>query len=103
MKGKNLTQIDQGCTFYDPTDLFKVNDKLKWTEDLTIAPSLEKTPVVTHLHGMEVRPVYDGNPLSWFTKYPDSCTDCGDKDDNIGVGFLSEPQDEKYFDIVGES
>lgn len=30
-----------------------------------VGPS--QVPISPHIHGLEVRPVFDGNPLSWFT------------------------------------
>ena len=40
-------------------------------------------PINPHIHGLSIRPVFDGNPLSWFSNN-------GDK----GVGFesLNNPQ-----------
>ena len=35
--------------------------------------------VSTHVHGLEVRPAFDGNPLSWF----------GNEEPQIGIGYFS--------------
>ena len=43
------------------------------------------SPTSTHLHGMEVRPAYDGNPLSWFSNHGE-----------VGEGYLSYNM--TYFD-----
>ncbi|BFI43428.1 spore coat protein A, manganese oxidase [Marchantia polymorpha subsp. ruderalis] len=40
--------------------------------DKTILAALPRrggVPIVTHLHGMELEPKYDGHPEAWFTKY----------------------------------
>jgi hypothetical protein len=38
----------------------------------------QQVPTSPHIHGLETRPIFDGNPLSWFNNV-------GDK----GVGFIS--------------
>jgi hypothetical protein len=38
----------------------------------------QHVPTSPHIHGLETRPIFDGNPLSWFNN-------AGDK----GVGFVS--------------
>ena len=44
-----------------------------------------KHPITSvHVHGIEVRPAFDGNPLSWFSS-----------NGEIGVGYLSDDMD--YF------
>lgn len=43
-------------------------------------------PTSTHVHGLEVRPSFDGHPLSWFTS-----------DGAKGVGFLSLGLNDDYY------
>lgn len=49
-----------GCTYFTPTD-YQYNAK----EHFRVNPN--SVPISPHIHGMEIRPAYDGNPLSWFT------------------------------------
>jgi hypothetical protein len=35
-------------------------------------------PISPHIHGLEIRPIFDGNPLSWFTS-----------SGSVGIGFNS--------------
>lgn len=52
--------------------------------------SSQNWPSVAHLHGAEVRPTFDGNPLSWINnKTPDNTT--------LGTGSLST-EDKCYYD-----
>lgn len=43
-------------------------------------------PISPHIHGLDVRPAFDGNPQSWF-----------DNKNNEGVGFYSAEED--YFKV----
>ena len=43
-------------------------------------------PVSTHIHGLEVRPSFDGNPVSWFTN-----------NGTVGVGYM-DLKNKCYFD-----
>ena len=45
--------------------------------------NVDNWPMSTHVHGLEVRPAFDGNPLSWFSH------------DAEGVGYLS--LEDSYF------
>ena len=52
------------CTYKSPTDHIPSDT---FTEsDFLISPT--NIPVVTHIHGLEVRPTFDGNPMSWMGK-----------------------------------
>lgn len=59
LEGKaNLTE-----TYSDPTDMPPEKDS-----DLRLA--FNGWPISTHLHGGEVRPTFDGNPISWISNDP---------------------------------
>ena len=49
--------------------------------------SLSNIPFVTHIHGLEVRPAFDGNPMAWLGKLGE-----------VGPAFNSLLLGEKYFD-----
>ena len=68
-------------TFYDPTN---------HTGNPTMEIDTDNSPVSTHLHGMEVRPAYDGNPLSWFSNHGE-----------VGEGYLSYNM--TYFDKYNDN
>ena len=75
-------KLFDGCyefTYLDPTESGEEDQERKITIDA------ENSIVSTHVHGIEVRPAFDGNPLSWFSNK-------GDR----GVGFLSFEMD--YFE-----
>ena len=78
VQAKLLNDCDE-FTFFDPTEPQR-EDKIRM---LTIDPRHSTTSI--HVHGMEIRPTFDGNPLSWFSNK-------GDK----GVGYLS--YDMNYYD-----
>jgi hypothetical protein len=60
LEGKaNMTE-----TYGDPTDMPPDRDS-----DLRIA--FNGWPISTHVHGAEVRPTFDGNPISWISNDPD--------------------------------
>lgn len=46
-------------------------------------------PITTHVHGAEIRPTFDGNPLSW--------TSNNENDSYIGLGSFTN-EDKCYFD-----
>jgi len=52
-------KTDFTSTYFSPTDI-EQQDNVK---QMTIGPG--EWPTVTHVHGLEVRPAFDGNPLSW--------------------------------------
>lgn len=56
MVKKNFTQ-----TFLDPT-------KMSMSSPTFLERRINSTnwPMVAHLHGAEIRPTFDGNPLSWI-------------------------------------
>ena len=68
-------------TYYEPTDLRDTHDSYEKAE-----VALDNVIVSPHIHGLEVRPAFDGNPLSWFGK------------SGVGVGYLSAEM--KYFQDV---
>ena len=62
------------------------------TDDAKVFPiNVDTTIISTHLHGLEVRPAFDGNPLSWYANHsknnPEKAT--------VGVGYFSA--DSPYF------
>jgi hypothetical protein len=67
----DTTPEKSGCTFMDPTN-FLYNGTKK------VRISKKNVPMSPHIHGISARPIYDGNPLSWF-----------DSAGNQGVGFFS--------------
>ena len=44
-------------------------------------------PMTTHVHGSEVRPTFDGNPLSWIDNT--NITGGTVEDGHLGMGALS--------------
>jgi len=52
-----------GCTFNNPTYLGFPTKKVR--------VSKTKVPISPHIHGLHTRPIYDGNPLSWFNNVGD--------------------------------
>lgn len=68
----------EGCTFYEEANLSYPTRKVR----------VSKThfPISPHLHGLEKRPAFDGNPLSWFSNN-------GDR----GPGYFSLPDSTEYF------
>ena len=71
----------ESCTYLHPTDLTP-----NYTHTQSYQLSSRNIPIVTHIHGLEVRPTLDGNPLAWLGKHG-----------RTGPGFLSILQGEKYF------
>ena len=67
----------EGCTFNDPTAYGYSSRKVQVNRN--------QVPTSPHIHGLETRPAFDGNPLSWFNNV-------GDK----GVGYFSL-NNSKYF------
>ena len=61
---------DMGCAYEDPTYLNYGSAKVRIDRD--------HIPISPHIHGLSNRPIYDGNPLSWF-----------DNAGNFGVGYYS--------------
>ena len=78
---KTKTEYWSGCTYKDPTD-FGTN--FSYSSDQGRI-GLTNFPVSTHIHGLEVRPYFDGNPLSWFSHR------------HRGVGYMSAEQ--RYFHL----
>lgn len=73
------------CTYQDPTNFsFPTSE----TSQLTV--NLSTIPVSVHVHGLETRPVFDGNPLSYMTR-----------DGNIGLGYQSL-YDDSYFRLFAD-
>jgi hypothetical protein len=68
------------CTYMDPTNL---SYPASPPSQLTV--SLKNIPVTAHVHGLETRPTFDGNPLSYMAK-----------GGNVGLGFQSL-LDDSYF------
>lgn len=67
----------EGCTYNLPTNFSFPSRKVRVNKT--------QIPVSPHIHGLETRPAFDGNPLSWFNNV-------GDK----GVGYFSL-NDSAYF------
>lgn len=57
-----MAKINKTQTFLDATK----NDIESKTAYLHVPISPKTWPMVTHLHGAEIRPTFDGNPLSWI-------------------------------------
>ncbi len=60
----------EGCTFNQPTNYSFSTRKVRVNKT--------QVPVSPHIHGLQTRPAFDGNPLSWFNNV-------GDR----GVGYFS--------------
>lgn len=73
------------CTYLDPTNL-----SYRTAKSSSLSVNLSMIPMSTHIHGLQVRPTFDGNPLSYLTK-----------DGNIGLGFQSLLED-SYFKLFYE-
>lgn len=71
-------KVDQGCSYFQPTDYST------WATG-THRVDEEAVPISPHIHGMEIRPTFDGNPLSWFNTAGDT-----------GPGFNSLYNDSYY-------
>lgn len=67
----------EGCTFNQPTNYSFSSRKVRVNKT--------QVPISPHIHGLEARPSFDGNPLSWFNNV-------GDR----GVGYFSL-NDSQYF------
>ena len=51
-------ELSEKCTYFKPTDyIYKT---------LTHRITKDSIPISPHIHGLEVRPTFDGNPLGWF-------------------------------------
>ena len=74
----------QGCTYKDPTDLGENSSTYN-----SSPIGYNNFPTSTHIHGLEVRPLFDGNPLSWFSKQAK------------GIGFMS--LEEEYFGFITDA
>jgi hypothetical protein len=72
----------QDCQYYDPTNLGNAP-----TGEYNI--DVEHWPTTTHVHGLEVRPTFDGSPLSWFSH------------EAKGVGFFSA--EDAYFGKLSQA
>ena len=73
LMSKGLKYCDQ-MTYEDPSEMKDPNFLIHGKHPITS----------THIHGLEVRPAFDGNPLSWFSS-----------NGEIGSGYLSD--DMEYF------
>jgi hypothetical protein len=79
---KNIQYISK--TFLDPTNLvyeqYMDESRLNYSN----------WAVTTHVHGLEVRPTFDGNPLSWISN-----------SQNRGVGAFSIENSDYYKNFMG--
>jgi hypothetical protein len=66
-----VSKAKSGCTYKDPTDFDVSNVK-------TSRVNKKAVPISPHIHGLSTRPIYDGNPLSWFNN-------AGER----GIGYFS--------------
>ena len=71
------------CTYLSPTDNIP---RSTYPAKKDFKMSLTNIPLSTHVHGLEVRPTFDGNPMSWIGK--------GGK---LGLGFESILKGEEYY------
>ena len=93
---ENDSIVNPSCYNDNTDDKCRLMSKgLKYCDEMTYEdPSEMKDPnflvhakhplMSTHVHGLEVRPAFDGNPLSWFAS-----------NGEIGSGYLSEEME--YF------
>jgi hypothetical protein len=84
-----MSKVDSTRTFVDPT----THTSSPAGED-TMNISYNTWPISTHVHGAEVRPVFDGNPLSWIINNKTL--------KNFGVGTFSL-HEKCYFDSFQQS
>uniref|UniRef100_A0A1J3CGV6 Spore coat protein A n=1 Tax=Noccaea caerulescens TaxID=107243 RepID=A0A1J3CGV6_NOCCA len=84
-----MSKINKTQTYSDPTNL-TMSSPLDMMRIGTTA-----WPLTTHLHGAEIRPTFDGNPLSWVDNNPNG---------SVGVASFSLNEDCYYnsFDSIGE-
>ena len=75
-------KTDFARTFHTPTDLGNTNWHVQ-----EIQP--DYWPSVTHIHGLEVRPNFDGNPLTWISNNQVNQT--------AGIGFM-DLENECYYE-----
>ncbi len=52
-------EIDEGCSYNLPTD-YSIAKTGKHRLDA------DAVPISPHIHGLETRPTFDGNPLGWY-------------------------------------
>jgi len=57
---KDIKWKDNQCTYLDPTNY-------NYDTHHSFRVRKESVPISPHIHGLEIRPLGDGNPLSWFT------------------------------------
>lgn len=61
-----MSKINKTQTYLDPT-----HNNINHHEVFNHVKMNKKIwPMVTHVHGAEVRPTFDGNPLSWIDNGP---------------------------------
>ena len=77
-----MTKKDN-CTYLGPTAL---ESEINKTLFKNFVISQDNIPIVTHLHGLEVRPTLDGNPMSWQGK-----------NGQVGPAFQSILRNNEYF------
>lgn len=53
------TSKSNSCSYFSPT-----NYQYKGTGSFRV--NQDHVPISPHIHGLEIRPVFDGNPLAWF-------------------------------------
>lgn len=53
------SKFNNAQTFTDPTDVQDGHEHMQINSSFW--------PAAVHVHGAEVRPTFDGNPLSWIT------------------------------------
>lgn len=79
-KIENKAPGQRDCTYLDPS-----NPNYNTAQTSTISINLTMIPMTSHIHGLEVRPTFDGNPLSYVTS-----------NGNVGLGYQSLGDDRYY-------
>jgi FtsP/CotA-like multicopper oxidase with cupredoxin domain len=79
-----MAKKSRSQTFMDPTNITHTMSSKDYMEI-----SGNSWPITMHLHGAEIRPTFDGNPLSWIDNNPF-------KEGQVGVATFSLDEDCYY-------
>jgi hypothetical protein len=63
-----MTKTDKfsAVTFANPTGGLKIDSPVMHQYVTHTKMTVKNWPMTVHVHGAEVRPTFDGNPLSWI-------------------------------------
>ena len=78
--GNKLDGNRELCTYENPTNQIPTDT---YTKNYSL--TIKNIPMVAHVHGLEVRPTFDGNPTSWIGQQG-----------ALGLGFQSLSDTEYY-------